>query len=370
MNYESISEDSVTIIESKTETCHATVGDINKYINVKTANANLLNEWINALEINGTDSYVYKNDYMMRELLNSGFFRNSDIAKYYAIVWAGNNNVSLVDYLEYNEKFSVTHKQMGDIEWEVLVKNWENDGTVTFRMSKIAQLMPFDAKEPTTPDSSDYTFTDTSGNISNRKKYGNNRWSVSNIRLWLNSVASDGNWFSKQHDYDESPNGSNIWINSYTSWAGFLAGFPSEFVSAIKATTKRTALNTVIDAIILGKTYEDTTDKIWLLSRYELNLGTEAGIIEGSVVNGTVIQKPYPCFTDNTSRLLYPNEYCLAHNDNYTTSAYGDGKTWTYWMRSPLSGNSYAARRVWEAGPLGGNNAYGGGIGLAGCLRI
>ena len=63
---------------------------------------------------------------------------------------------------------------------------------------KIITLKCFDAKEPSNP------------NI-DRRDYGNNRYSQSNIDQWLNSAA--GAWYSARHTYDAPPNNANVWSN-------------------------------------------------------------------------------------------------------------------------------------------------------------
>ena len=61
-------------------------------------------------------------------------------------------------------------------------------GRVKLVTERIITLKCIDAKEASNPDSS-------------RQRYGNNRYSVSNIDQWLNSAAA-GAWYSKRHDYD------------------------------------------------------------------------------------------------------------------------------------------------------------------------
>ena len=131
---------------------------------------------------------------------------------------------------------------------------------------KIITLKCFDAIEASNPDS-------------NRKQYGNNRYSVSNIDQWLNSAAGAGAWYSAKHDYDAPPNESNVYdgYNEYDAEAGFLANFEESFRNAILDSTIRVAKNTVTD----GGGYEDITRKVYLLSNTEVGLSNENGIAEG-----------------------------------------------------------------------------------------
>ena len=85
---------------------------------------------------------------------------------------------------------------------------------------KIITLKAFDAKE-------------ASNSNSDRKNYGNNRYSVSNIDQWLNSAASS--WYSARHSADAAPTNANVWsnYNEYDAEAGFLTNFEADFRAAI-----------------------------------------------------------------------------------------------------------------------------------------
>ena len=94
------------------------------------------------------------------------------------------------------------HDTGDPIEWIVAHVTEEGYGILITR-DKYADMM-FDNKEPDNP-------------IENRKNYGNNRWSVSNLRQWLNSDKPANGWFVKQHEYDAAP--------SYANQNGFLFNF-------------------------------------------------------------------------------------------------------------------------------------------------
>lgn len=128
----------------------------------------------------------------------------------------------------------------------------------------IITLKAFDAKE-------------ASNSNSDRKNYGNNRYSVSNIDQWLNSAASS--WYSARHSADAAPTNANVWsnYNEYDTEAGFLANFEADFRAAILDTVIRVAKNTVTD----GGGYEDITRKVYLLSNTEVGLANENSVAEG-----------------------------------------------------------------------------------------
>ena len=69
-------------------------------------------------------------------------------------------------------------------------------GSTTLITEKIIARRAADAKEPNNADS-------------NRKNYGNNRYSVSNIDQWLNSDAEAGVWYSARHSADQAPSSTS-----------------------------------------------------------------------------------------------------------------------------------------------------------------
>lgn len=146
---------------------------------------------------------------------------------------------------------------------------------------KIISLKAFDAMEPSNTDS-------------NRRSYGNNRASVSNLLLWLNSAAAAGGWYSAQHSADAPPTAANVWSshNPYDQEAGFLSFFEADFRNALLDDTITVAKNTVTD----GGGSEQITRKVRLLTETEVGLGNENGIAEGT---------QWPLFTDNESRKAY-----------------------------------------------------------------
>ena len=108
----------------------------------------------------------------------------------------------------------------GNIEFEVVGVNHhtttEYPKTITLMTKNIIRHVAFDAAEPDNPDLT-------------HKASGDNRWSVSNIRQWLNSNATNS-WFNAQHTYDAPPTSDNVSgeDGTYSDAPGFLAGFSSE----------------------------------------------------------------------------------------------------------------------------------------------
>ena len=143
----------------------------------------------------------------------------------------------------------------GPIIFEVVGVNHhttsEHQKTITLMTKHIIRKAAFDAPEPNNTNSY-------------RKSGGNNRWSVSNIRQWLNSAGATGSWFTTQHEYDAAP--------TYASEPGFLAGFSANVLQHFTDITNTTNLNKVD-----GGGTETTVDKVFLPSFTEMGLATGEG---------------------------------------------------------------------------------------------
>lgn len=207
--------------------------------------------------------------------------------------------------------------------------------SVTLITDKIPFLLAFDAIEASNSDS-------------NRRSYGNNRYSLANLLQWLNSNAAAGKWYSAKHSADAPPTAANVWSshNPYSDKAGFLAMLDDRFVAALLETTVTVAKNTVTD----GGSYETVKAKMHLPSTTEVGLTNENNIAEGVKL---------ALFSDNTSRLAYPTAECVK-NSTYTNTSLNTSAAWYYWLRTPYSGRSYTVRLVDSSGALGNNDAYNG----------
>jgi hypothetical protein len=209
---------------------------------------------------------------------------------------------------------------------------------------KIITLKCFDAAEP--------------DGYGERKDYGNNRYSVSNIDQWLNSAAGAGAWYSARHTYDAPPNNANVWgnINEYDAEAGFLSNFEEAFRNAILDTTIRVVKNTETD----GGGYEDITRKVYFLSNTEVGLSNENGIAEGS---------KWDLFSNDNSRRAYPTAEAVSRSE-YTDSKLKVSSPWYWWLRTPITSHSSFARIVNTDGALSGSDAYVGYRGVRPALEL
>ena len=221
------------------------------------------------------------------------------------------------------------------IRWIVGTQD-TSQGRTGLVTEKMITLKCFDAKE--------------SGNSnSDRRNYGNNRYSVSNIDQWLNSAASA--WYSAQHSADAPPTSANCWnsYNPYDSEAGFLANFEADFRNAILDSTIRVAKNTVTD----GGGYEDIVRKVFLLSNTEVGLSNENSVAEGTL---------WSYFSSAARRQCYPTAEAVSKS-TYTNSSLSASSYWYWWLRTPNAGYAYDARVVYTDGSL---NYYDADTGYSG----
>lgn len=230
------------------------------------------------------------------------------------------------------------------ITWLVGGHNHYATNQTALVSEKIISLKAFDAIEASNTDS-------------NRKSYGNNRYSVSNLRQWLNSNASA--WYAAQHSADAPPSNANVWSNNneYDAEAGFLTNFSANLRNALIATSLTTAKNTVTD----GGGSEVVSDKVFLLSNTEVGLANENSVVEGKLL---------AMFSNDASRVAYPTTEAVTKSEYKDTTNLVASKPWYYWLRSPGASSSYSARSVNTSGTLYFNNAYNGFIGVRPALNL
>ena len=183
--------------------------------------------------------------------------------------------------------------------------------SMTLQTKDCLHNIQFDAPEPSNPDS-------------DRKSYGNNRYIHSAVKQWLNSDEAKFSWQSK-HQYDAKPTSSPDLYDG----AGFLHRLDPELVAVLGNVKKKVALNTVAD----GGGQEEFNDKIFLLSRKEVDLGDE-GV--------------------NTGEFVYPF-YQGKGDANRIKRLSGSTRYW--WLRSPPVSYSYHVRFVYTDGSLNYSSA-------------
>ena len=186
-----------------------------------------------------------------------------------------NDDIGTTVYIPYNDESGKILLNDGRIEFEVVGVNHhtsdEHPTTITLMTKNIIRYAAFDAKEPNNPNS-------------NRKNYGNNRWSVSNIRQWLNSSGAAGSWWTAQHEYDAAPIPDNVSRadGAYAVDPGFLAGFSENILQHFTDITNITS-----KPIPDGGGSEYTVDKVFLPSLTEMGFNNNNSTAEGSKLSGT-----------------------------------------------------------------------------------
>ena len=247
--------------------------------------------------------------------------------------------------------YSVNGETAQPIVWTIVAKNHTGypDNSVTLHTSEIIDIRCFDAKEP-------------NNSISDRTKYGNNRYSVSNIDQWLNKDADGGavggSWYVAAHNADHSPDTAANTGNYNTQYAhrpGFLNGFTDDEKAAILSTTIR-----VVKPSADGGSYEDIVRKVFLPSSTEVGLSNEHNIAEGAA---------WGYYTNNTARIGYLTQQCFS---NTPSSSKPSSKTtaWYWWLRTPYYSGAYYARIVISGGGLNSDGAYYGRNGVRPALNV
>lgn len=247
-------------------------------------------------------------------------------------------------------KYQVNTEEAQPIIWTIVAKNHVStpaypSNSVTLHAAEILDLRCFDAEEP-------------SNSNSDRQKYGNNRYSVSNLDQWLNKDAAGGAWYSAAHSADHSPDttaGTGGYGTQYAARPGFLNGFTDDEKAAILSTTIR-----VVKPSIDGGSYEDVVRKVFLPSTTEVGLSNENSIAEGAA---------WGYYTSNTARIGYVTQQCFS---NTPSSSKPSSKTtaWYWWLRTPRSLGANSARGVNSAGSLYNYNAYNGSNGVRPALNL
>jgi hypothetical protein len=228
----------------------------------------------------------------------------------------------------------------GPIEFEVVGVNHHKDvndetkPTITLMTKKVIRYVPFDAKEPDNP------FYDEEWDGTSRAKNGNNCWSMSNIRQWLNSEGLGSYWFTSQHEYDVAPDTTNVHTaeEAYADDPGFLAGFSNEIKQHFATVRNKTILCDA-DRLALSKDFEETEDIVFLPSYTEMGFGN----MDNNNPEGIHLDKRFP---DDESRIkndiddFWERRYWLRSCDphyacdtyyvdfdgtNYHYSSYGSG---------------------------------------------
>lgn len=117
--------------------------------------------------------------------------------------------------------------------------------------------------------------TDGKGQLNHHQRAfrGCGRWKTSMLRQYLNSAAAAGSWWTKQDKWDRA----STFINSCP---GYLAGFPADFLAALRPVKVCTARDTVV----LDGGTDVTFDTFFPISLQQLNAVPQAANVEGAAL--------------------------------------------------------------------------------------
>ena len=168
-------------------------------------------------------------------------------------------------------------------------------------------------------------------NHMHRALAGNNRWTQSSLRQWLNTSEAANGWWVAKNNFDRPSNAGTD---------GFLRNFDAAFLSVLGDVDKTTQLS-VAD----GYGLETSEERFFLLSRPEVYMGAERSQ-DGA--DGTV----YAYYGPGYSSLNAPGTGADSHRVKYKG---GSANYW--WLRTPSAGNGTNVRFVHPDGSMHSPNA-------------
>ena len=178
--------------------------------------------------------------------------------------------------------------------------------------------------------------TTTNLNHIHKVRFGNNYYSESAVRQFINSDGAIGNAWTYKNKFDRPP----AWA---ADTAGFLNDLDSDFLSVLGISNKVTVISTVN-----GGGSVTINDKFFLLSKSEVFAGNEVTLVdEGS---------PYPYYSD------YSDLSNAGINADSNRIKYRNNIAQGWWLRSPVNANASHARTVGATGnipPSFSSNSYG-----------
>lgn len=226
-------------------------------------------------------------------------------------------------------KHSIASETAQPIIWRVADKNHSGypANSVTLITDKIIDMKPYDAKE-------------TSATT------GNSNYALSNIRQWLNSSASAGQWFTATHANDTAPTAANVGSNPYNDRPGFLSNFT--------ATERGFLLPTTLSVQNVGTGLSNITDNVFLPSVRELKA-------EGDIDDNST---RFECFA---TQVITATVTSQVFNSSMTSKPSSLTAYWEYFTRN---NSDKGVRRISTSGGYGNGDAYAGYIGLRPVINL
>jgi len=184
-------------------------------------------------------------------------------------------------------------------------------------------------------------------------KYGNNQYSTSNIRAWLNSEKQS--WYTATHEEDTPPDKAHIRYGEqpYLERPGYLTRFSGNFVKKL--------IPYEIEVLHRYDENEGTvltlTDRVFLPSRTEIHKGNESGYAEGKMLDlfyDFSVLKAVPTESDReTYGRSWNPPWKWKKQGQYDAPLIYDPKFgWRYWLRTPSLKYGYLVRVMDPSGAL------------------
>lgn len=216
-----------------------------------------------------------------------------------------------VDYgIKTGDTFEIGTYNDEKIAWSVLRIN--TDGTAVLVADKILTFKAFDASESgASYEYNGETYLPSAANADDFEllvqTQGNNDWSTSNIRTWLNSD-------SKVVEYKDGIPVSKAMadrMNGYNTEPGFLYGFTDEEKNILTEVENKTNGEEIV-----------SKDKVYLLTKADIDDFEKAGI--------SIYASPTDAAVKNNESSYYKEYKDMLHMDEYY-----------WWLREPVEGTPY-----------------------------
>lgn len=216
-----------------------------------------------------------------------------------------------VDYgIKTGDTFEIGTYNNEKIAWSVLRIN--TDGTAVLVADKILTFKAYDASESgASYEYNGETYLPSADNAEDFEllvqTQGNNDWSTSNIRTWLNSD-------SKVVEYKDGIPVSKAMadrMNGYNTEPGFLYGFTDEEKNILTEVKNKTNGKEIV-----------SKDKVYLLTKADIDDFEKAGI--------SIYASPTDAAVKNNESSYYKEYKDMLHMDEYY-----------WWLREPVEGTPY-----------------------------
>lgn len=242
-------------------------------------------------------------------------------------------------------KYQVDTETPWDLEWEVVHQTDDYNIAMT---KQIIDFLPFDAIESSNIDST-------------RKTKGNNDFSVSNIKQYLNS--DQASWYSAQHTYDAPPTEANCYVDSsYPTAVGYdtKPDFLYYFSDAEKDYLKDYTFSLKIASAYSSNSNSITT-KVFLPTYTQMQFGVNNNTTEGV---------KFDKFNSAANRVRTVHPMCAKYNKYCISKSVTADSASSYRLSSAKTDDTAYVYNVNSSGNIGYNFAARQLVGICPCICI